>query len=410
MCAPSLHAQGTAPLSLATARNAAHRVHPEITAAREAVMAAQAGERQASAYPNPTFAYRREQTAGDGQSNAQNVSSIDQPIELGLRGSRRDVARARREAAEARLAFTRLELDHDVTVAYARAVAADRRARVAEQAGAAFTEALRVSEQRLAAGDVAGYSHRRLRLEAARAATARVEAVLEARTARVVLASLISAADASLAPSSMILSDTLVGVLTTPAADSLVAMAQQIRADFRALQLDAEGSAAEARLAARARLPVPVLSAGFKNERLGQPGAGTYSLDGFVAGISLSLPIFDRRRGAVDAAEAETRRQLALVESRRRRIAREVLEAHDAYRVAQEQVALLEPVVGPDARAALAAADVAYAEGEIMLVEWLDVMRSYREAEASFASLQAEVLIRRAALERAVGSPFTQVR
>ena len=32
-----------------------------------------------------------------------------------------------------------------------------------------------------------------------------------------------------------------------------------------------------------------------------------------------------------------------------------MLDAHDAYRVAQEQLALLEPVVGPDARVALAA-------------------------------------------------------
>jgi len=407
--APSLRAQDREPLSLAAAHATARQGHPGLAAAREAVVAAQARERQASAYPNPTIAYGREQTSGFGQSNSQNFASLGQPIEFGLRSVRRDIARAQREAAEARLSRAESDLRHDVTVAYARVLAADRRARIAERAGATFIEALRVSEHRLAAGDVAGYTHRRLRLEVAHAATVRAEAVLAAQTARVALSSLVAAADAPTSASALTLSDTLVARSPAPDATSLVAIAVRARAELRALALDAKAAEAEARLAARERTPVPVLSAGFKHERVEQPGTGDPSLGGFIAGISLPLPIFDRRRGTVDAAAAETRRQLALVEEYRRRVTREVLEAHHAYRIALEQVALLEPVVGPDAHAALAAADVAYAEGEITLVEWLDVMRSYREAEASLASLQAEVLIRRAALERAVGTPLTQV-
>lgn len=405
-----LHGQAPAPLTLAAARDAAQRAHPALSAAREAVLAAQARERQAGALPNPTLGFVREQTSGDGHANSQNVASIDLPIELGLRGARRDVARAQREAAEARYELARIDLEHDVTVAYARVLATDRRARIAEQAGEAFVEALRVSEQRLAAGDIAGYAHRRLRLEAARAAAARAEAVLAARAARVALASLIAAPDEPSDASALVLGDTLVDVTALPDADSLVVLASTRRAELLALRYDAKAAAAEARLVARQRMPTPVVAAGFKNESVEQPGTDAQSLGGFMAGISLPLPVFDRRTGAIAAAQAETRRQQALVEGFRRRVAREVLDAHDAYRIAREQVALLEPVLGPDARAALAAADVAYTEGEITLAEWLDVMRSFREAEASFATLQAELLIRRAALERAVGAPLTQVR
>ena len=60
-------------------------------------------------------------------------------------------------------------------------------------------------------------------------------------------------------------------------------------------------------------------------------------------------------------------------------------------------------IVGHPSAPALSAAQVAYAEGEISLVEWLDAVRAYHEAEATFASLRAESLIRRAALERVVG-------
>ena len=39
-----------------------------------------------------------------------------------------------------------------------------------------------------------------------------------------------------------------------------------------------------------------------------------------------------------------------------------------------------------------------------MLVEWLDAVRAYNEAQSTFAVLKADYLIQRATLERAVGS------
>src|SRR5688500_8137459 len=69
-------------LSLAGALAAAARVSTDVVAAREGVAAAAARERQAGAYPNPTLVYSREQTSGGGQTNSQNLATIDQPIEL----------------------------------------------------------------------------------------------------------------------------------------------------------------------------------------------------------------------------------------------------------------------------------------------------------------------------------------
>jgi outer membrane protein, heavy metal efflux system len=401
----ALPAQSRTPLSLAQARDSAARSSSTLLAAREAVNAARARERQSAAYPNPTISLGREQTSGSGQGNSQNTASLDQVIELGgVRGARRDVFRARREAAEARLDQARLELEYEVARAYALAVAGDRQVAIAERAAASFAEAQRVSQQRLTAGDVAGYAHRRLGLEVARHATARAEAVLAARAARSALATLLNRTDAGL--TGIQLTDTMSFPTPAPARDSLVAIALRARGELRALSLEAEVAQAEARLAAAERTPVPTVSAGFKNERQEVSGV-THALSGFVAGVSVPLPIFDRRGGAVEAAQADTRRRFAELESARRRIVREVNEAHDAYRVAQEQVGLLAPSLGEDARAALRAAQVAYAEGEITQTEWLDVIRAYREAETSLATLQGELSIRRAALERAVGTTLS---
>lgn len=400
-----LHAQdpsspsSTTALTIEQARELARRVSPDLTAAREAVAAAVARERQAGAFLNPTLSYQREQTSGDGQTNSQNIASVDQPIELGgIRGARIDVARLRREIAEARVAAAELQVDFDITRAYALAIAADRRAALAEQAARAFARASTVSRTRLVEGDVSGYSHRRIQLEAARYAGLRAEASLARRTARLTLASFLAASVDSLRGTNLVLDDSVAHATGMIADDSLLSLAKQHRAELRAAMLEVEVAAAEGRLVARERVPVPTLSAGFKNEQ-----AVGGDLNGFIAGVSLPLPIWDRRGGALEAANAEGRRRVAEAEAVRRRIAREVADAAAEVRAVDEQLALLGPLLGPEAQMALRAAQVAYAEGEISLLEWLDAVRAYQEAEGTFASLRAESLIRRAALERAVG-------
>lgn len=399
-----MHAQ----LTLPAARAAAHRSSPEIVAAREAVTAAAARERQAGALPNPTLAYGREQTSRSGQTNAQDIVQLEQALEIGgQRAARRDVARARREVAEARLALVRRQLDHDVARAFVLAIAAERRSQLAEQTTAAFAEAQRVSERRLAAGDVAGYVTRRLKLEAARFAAVRATIAMERHAARVALASLVG-----LAPSN---ADTLTLPLDFPAdwapragatLDSLAAQSRA-RIELRIATLDAMSAVAEARLALRERTPTPTFTAGYKGERVADPGAGSLTgFRGITAGFSIPLPVFDRREGAIAAADADTRRVTAEGDALRRRILREVSDAHDALQAAEAQQAALAPHVGDDARVAVRAVQASYAEGEITLVEWLDAIRAYQEAELTNVMLQAEVAVRRVELARAVGQPL----
>jgi cobalt-zinc-cadmium efflux system outer membrane protein len=401
------HAQ----LTLSTAQAAARQASPELRAAREAVAAAAGRERQAGAFANPTLAYGREQTSRAGQTNSQDVAQLEQPIEVGgQRAARRGAAQLRREAAEARLAWVASQLDFDVARAFARAIAADRRAQIAEQTGGAFTEAQRVSERRLAAGDVSGYVVRRLRLEAARYAAARAAAALERRSTRIVLASLMglpaAGADSLSLPSEL---DAEPAEARAPASlDSLLAVAEHTRPDVRAAALEAEAVAAESRLAARERVPTPTLSLGYKGESVADSvGGSSAGLRGFVAGLSVPLPLFDRRGGAIKAATAEARRASAETDVTRRRAAREVADAVDALRAVETQRAALVPHLGEGARIAMRAVQTSYAEGEITLAEWLDAVRAYQDAESTYVTLQAEVAIARAALVRAIGAPLT---
>lgn len=404
----SSQAQEARSLSLAEARALARAASPDVIAAREGVAMARGLEAQAGAYVNPVLAYTTERTSGGGETNRQQIAGLEQSVEIGgQRRARREAARLRTQSAEAGLQAAEALVEFEVARRYALAVTAERRVSLARTASAAFVEAARISDRRLAAGDISTYADRRLHLEAARYAALQAEAALASRSARFVLSTVISPNLDSIFVGDVVLSDSMPGSASDLRREALLALALVRRADLSALSLEADATAADARLSARERIPTPVLYAGFKSEEsAGNPG----SMNGFAAGFSVPLPIWDRRRGAIQAAEAGARRRAAERESLRRRIASEVMEAHDAVTAAEQQIALLAPQLGVRAADALRSAQLAYAEGEVTLLEWLDAVRAYHEAESVYAALIGETMIRRAALERALGTQLENVR
>ena len=398
-------------LSLVAALRLARDNSPELRGARAAADAAAGLVRQAGAFANPVLSYSRERTSRGAQTNAQNITQLEQQLELGgQRGARREAAQRRRDVAEAQVQLVRHRLDIDVVRTFALAIAATERARLADQFTAVFTEAQRVSDQRFAAGDISGYAARRLRLEAARFAALRATAALEHRSARTALAALLGRAVSS--PDSLVLADdlpALTSVLsravpsTDLPLDSLTKIAIASRPDIRAARFDATATEAEARLAARSRLPVPVLSAGQKNERVADGQSSLTGFTGYVAGFAIPLPLFDRRAGAIAAAQADVRVSTAAVDAAVRRATREVADAVDALRSVDAQRIALSPYMGDEARRALTAVQVSYTEGEISLVEWLDAVRAYQDAQSTYTTLLAEVVVRHAALAQVLG-------
>ncbi|MGI9039940.1 MAG: TolC family protein [Gemmatimonadales bacterium] len=406
LCAGSLTGQAPAGvpglrLTLAEARSMAQRTSPELAVARQALAAARGRERQAGAFPNPILAYGREQTSRAGQTASQNILSLEQRFEIGgQRGARQQAAGLLRAAAEARMRAVAAQVDYDVTRSYAATVAADRRSVLVDEAAQAFANAGRVSGERLAVGDISGYEDRRLRLEAARYTALRLATVVARDSAVRILVSLIGLADSAARTGVPLLVDTLTPAPLALAEDSLVARALASRPELRAARLEAEAGQAEVGLAQAERIPTPALSGGFKNERI----TTGESLNGFVLGLSLPLPLWDRRGGAIDAARADAASRTAELEGLRRQTIREVRSAFEAHQAIAGQLAALQEQLGDDAAKARQAAGAAYGEGEIGLLEWLDAVRAYQEAEAAYAALWAEYIARRGALERVTGA------
>lgn len=402
MAAPA-SAQQPDGLTLEQARALARQTSPAVTAARAAADAAAARERQARAFPNPTASFSREQTSGDGVSTSQNIAALEQRIDIaGPRSARIEAARLRTEAARARLELAELDLDLDVTRAYVRVSVAARRAALAGNAAQQFAQASSIMTKRLEQGDVSGYEVRRVRLEAARYGALAAEARLAQRAASVQLNQLLGLRQDTALVALRTLPPTMIN-LTAPV-DSLIGLAAARSVEVRIADLDVRAAEADARAASREAFPTPTVSAGFKNERT----TNEERMGGFVVGVSIPLPLWDRRSGATESARADARRLEAERETSQRRLAQAVETTLDAVRIADQQQSALAAELGAEAQAALQAAEAAFAEGEITLLEWLDATRAYQEAESAYANVLGESYTQRAALERLLGVPLIQ--
>ncbi|MBA3853606.1 MAG: hypothetical protein C0503_04270 [Gemmatimonas sp.] len=396
--------QATPPLSPDSAIALAVRQHPEIAAARAALRAADADVRQASAFANPTLSWQYERTSAGSNTNSQHITTLAQPLALGRRRGRRGVAVARFDAATASLRAAELDVATRVIRAYAALGAAERQAAIARAGSEEFDRAMAALQARREAGDISGYELRRSRLEAARLAAQRAAREADVRRAQRTLAALLAptpddAIDATglrvSLPTAQALREHAAALGRTAVGDS----ALDARPDVAAAAARVREAQAAADLAAWERVPVPSLVGGIKTER----AAGLGTLNGIAAGVSIPLPLLDRRTAAAEAATADAAAADASFVATRQRARVEAHAALDALRTAQVQLDALAPALGDEATRAVDAARLAYTEGEITLDAWLLALRAFADAEDAYTSLLADALVLRAEAARALG-------
>lgn len=257
--------------------------------------AAEARARQAWVRPNPVVTLEAENAFGSGPfsgyANAETTLSISQDLELwGRRSARINVARAEAGTAALQRDLAIVDAAGRLAQVYANAEAAQRRAVLAEE-----SLSLTVADARAALALVENGREPLLRgiqgeSEAAAARASRDEAVAEqdaafARlTAVAMLVVPVTTIDASL------LDQTPVGVFVAPAEAPAVRVAS------------AQREAAERRIAVEHIRTRPDINASV--------GVRRYEMEDATAltfGISMPLPLFDRNRGNIEAAQADFR-------------------------------------------------------------------------------------------------------
>lgn len=365
---------------------------PELRAARAEYRATAGRASQDAAYPNPAVSVLREDLGRGPDDYWENSFTLEQTLEWPGRTLARGRA-ADRTTAAARSAFRSdsLRLLLEVRRTYLETVRAERRVAVLEEVAAVFREAVEDGEARREEGDISGYELRRLKLERARLEQSLAAAVIERDAARRALA-------ARILPGSDTVSLATRGFPEghPPPVDRDAALAAALRRPgVAAVGHAAEAADAEASAARLGRVPDLRLTGGYKTQ--------SDDFDGAVLGVSLSLPLFDRKGGAVRAAEARETAAISRLELRRRKARNEVLRALDRYRSVRRRSRVVAGELLAPSGELLRIARTAYAAGEMELVELLDGADAYLKARFMGLQLRADLWLAYRELTRAMG-------
>lgn len=363
-------------------------VSPSLAEAEANVTAAEGRLRQAQTLRNPELSLEVENFAGEGPFEdfgaAETTLGIGQTLELGGKRKARSVAaREGVGVARARRDLARADYASRLAVLYAEAEAAAARVSLAEELlGAAETDArtarLLVENGKEAPvralqadSDVAG-----ARADAAEARATAAEAFgrLSALTGEG--AAFDSVAESLLSRPASTLSGVR-SVVRTPA----VIAAEAERAE----------AAAEVQVERSRAAPDVTVSAGVRRFAADDSTA-------LVAGVSLPLPVFDRNRGATDAARA----QLRAAEARLRQAE---LEAQADLRAADSQARAaaerLEAALAGEGAASegYRLSRIGYEGGKLSLLELTTARRAL--SQARIRTLEARLALVRAEAEAA---------
>jgi cobalt-zinc-cadmium efflux system outer membrane protein len=202
----------------------------------------------------------------------------------------------------------------------------------------------------------------RAEAETARALAAVRSADIELANARAILKAAIGSPSEELFDAQGMLGDSV-------RIDPLSSLRQQVLANHPALS-EINTLATRSRIVVdheRARrIPEPALYGEYER----QPDITFYRF-----GVSVNVPLWDRRKGPIAEAQADVSRTEALARQRRLEITAALERAYDQYQISNQQVEGLQAGSLREAQAAVDAAQSAYRFGERGIVEVFDAQR-----------------------------------
>lgn len=391
-------------LTLAEARRLAAERGWSLLAAASDLHQAEGRRLQARAWPNPTLSISAQKLnvtpVGEGGSTSDSTLALAQQFELGgKRAERIRSAEAAVRAAHYQLSAARVAVDALVVKAYADALAADETARVSQESADSLVRAASIAQARFSAGEISAAERDQMRVAAGRFALDARTAAAVALQSRVVLEGLLGvpAPDGRTVLAedlpSLVRRAVEAGASLTPSGDDA---ALERRDDVRSARALVDQAAAQLSLQRAQRVPDLSLSVQYESDR----PANSNTLG---AGVALSLPIFDRNRGSIAAAESA--RDQAGDEARRVRAqaAAELNAARARVAAAFEKQRRYRDELLPSAESVQATVAFSYERGRASLLEVLEAERSLNEVRLATVASEAEAVAAAADLAAARG-------
>lgn len=361
-----------------------------IAARHEAAVAAAQGV-GVGLYPNPTVAWDREHLPSD-PSESEDSLSVTVPVDLSpRRAARRHLAVADVSAARARALRTQSDVVVRALDVFYRLIAAQHRVGIQNRAVDRLQEAVRIVGRRKQEGNASGYDQTRIEIEAQLSESELIDSRIEVELLRGELALLLGLDESAIVAA---------GVLE-PSQDlggTAAGAAKASTESLRALRAAEDQTRAANDAAQRAWIPSLGVSLGL---RLADSGETRY---GYVAGVSVGVPLFSRGQGLRAEAQARDGLARARVRAAERGVELATRRAERTLAAAKAELARFDEATKDRVERLERAAESGYREGDRTIVELLDARRARTEVETRRLGLALSVKRAEVALRAATGS------
>lgn len=367
-------------LTLQEALALAERAHPRLRGIAAAVEGAEAGVTSARARPNPAITFgvlgRQRALIDSAAPGMLHGFAVNQPLELPVVRRRRiEAAEHGRESSRHALREVRLAVHGAVKQAYYEVLRRRREIELARGNVQLLEDLRRRIEVQVQAGEAG-------RMELIRADAELAASRIQAKSAELrraaALAGLYAAIGAPLGATDVADSQLDPGE-NLPALDVL---REQVAAAHPGLALaESETRRAGAALEYQKlqRMPQPTVWA----DVFRQPDVAQ-----FRYGISVDLPVWNRREGPIAEAAAAQRQASAAAAQRRVEIIAALDRAYNMYQLEGQQLEMFEAGTLRQAEAALKAAEAAFRFGERSIIEVFDAQRVLRAVRFDYLNAQ----------------------
>lgn len=379
------------------------RQNPEIDFYRSEISAAKADRRTAGQWSNPELSAdlgskrvweRRGPAIGDGSAWSVSVAqTFEYPGRIALRKA---IANRQVELAELGLAQFQASLAARARSKAQLALAAQQILDATEEVAQRFRSLLDVLVQRDPAG-VAPLLD--LRIIEASAVTLQRRVSLADRELQGALLELNQLRGAP-AASPLRLTGVLAAPTNAPPLSALLDLAATNSFELRMRQAELGQQGFHVQLARNERYPKVTLAPFYAAEKAGdeQRIAGV--------GVSLPLPLWNRNKGNIEAAQARERQAEASLRAAQRDVERRVAEHGMALQTQIESMAQWRPNAQDQFREAAELADRHFRLGAVPVTTYVEMQLKYLEALEALLATRHEALEHRQQLEALVGMPL----
>ncbi|WP_375213078.1 TolC family protein [Aquabacterium sp.] len=366
----------------------------DLQSAQQSRVTAAAGIQSASAYANPRLEWQsgRNQArlpgAVPGSVQGWGVSQlIENPS---AREARRTAAEASARGTEQAIALTRNALVSETRLRASEYLLRRSEANVTAEDLALLEQVRERVRLRVASGEAPRYEVIKADAEIVHARERQQTAALQADQTLLTLNRLA----AGRLPARWSLAGSLQDDSPLPTLAELLQQADAENPELRALQAELERAQAQLQGARASRWPGVEL-------RVGQTRDPEVRQS--TVGVSVQVPLLDRRDGAIGEAGSEYTRLQGRLDGRRAELRQQVQHAWQALAIARLRVQALSEGVVQDAEAALKVAQAAYRFGERGILDVLDAQRVLRSARLNLLEARFQVQAARIDLETLAG-------